>query len=373
MSQVDLVLVGGFLGAGKTTLLARAAEALARQGRRVGVITNDQAADLVDTALLRGGGLAVQEVAGGCFCCRFDDLVRSARRLIDSMQPDVLLGEPVGSCADLVATVVRPMQAHHGEMFRVAPFSVLADPRRLREAIGLAARRSFPESVLYVFRKQVEEADLLVLNKADLLSAPEADELLAAVADKLPGRRVLTMSALRGEGVEAWLAHVAAPAAQAGEHLVEVDYDTYAAGEAELGWLNATAELRAAGPTDWLALVLRLLGAMRQELSRRSAEIAHLKLLLAGDGGAIAANVTGSSAEPVARGQLGAAARQAELTVNARVHLDPDELQRVVRGCIVAAAGEAMSADVRHVASFRPSRPQPTHRFGPGAEDSRCA
>ena len=44
-------------------------------GRRVGLVTNDQAQDLVDTNSLRAQGFPVEEVAGACFCCRFDDLV----------------------------------------------------------------------------------------------------------------------------------------------------------------------------------------------------------------------------------------------------------------------------------------------------------
>ena len=52
MPLPTLILVGGFLGAGKTTLLAEAARRLTSEGRRVGLITNDQAANLVETAML---------------------------------------------------------------------------------------------------------------------------------------------------------------------------------------------------------------------------------------------------------------------------------------------------------------------------------
>ncbi len=94
---------------GKTTLLAQAAGILVARGKRVGLITNDQAADLVDTAMLRGKGFDVSEVAGGCFCCRFNDLVTASDSLLSEQKPDVLIGEPVGSCTDLAATVVQPM------------------------------------------------------------------------------------------------------------------------------------------------------------------------------------------------------------------------------------------------------------------------
>ena len=70
--QTRIILVGGFLGAGKTTLIWRVAEKLMSQGKGVGLITNEQAPELVDSELLRRQNLAVSEVAGSCFCCNFN-------------------------------------------------------------------------------------------------------------------------------------------------------------------------------------------------------------------------------------------------------------------------------------------------------------
>src|SRR5437870_3774143 len=47
------VMIGGFLGAGKTTAVARLAHHLTESGWKVGLITNDQGSELVDTAMLR--------------------------------------------------------------------------------------------------------------------------------------------------------------------------------------------------------------------------------------------------------------------------------------------------------------------------------
>ena len=55
--QIKFIMVGGFLGAGKTTTLGRLAKYYSDQGLNVGVVTNDQAADLVDTNALRSQGL----------------------------------------------------------------------------------------------------------------------------------------------------------------------------------------------------------------------------------------------------------------------------------------------------------------------------
>lgn len=82
-----VIVVGGFLGAGKTTLMAQAAKHFAAQGKRVAIITNDQAAELVDTHFFSGMGIAVKEIAGGCFCCRFEDLEKAANDLLTSCGP----------------------------------------------------------------------------------------------------------------------------------------------------------------------------------------------------------------------------------------------------------------------------------------------
>src|SRR5262245_8998641 len=120
---VRFVMVGGFLGAGKTTTLTRLARMYQAKGQRVGVVTNDQAHDLVDTNTFRAQGLAVEEVPGACFCCRFDDLVNRVGSLQDSERPDVILAEPVGSCTDLVATVIQPLKDLYGGRFEVAPYT----------------------------------------------------------------------------------------------------------------------------------------------------------------------------------------------------------------------------------------------------------
>src|ERR671930_663646 len=100
MKRLRFVLVGGFLGAGQTRGGARLARFYAGRGLRVGLVTNDQAEDLVDTSSLRAQGFPVEEVAGACFCCRFDDLVGKVGALEKDKRPDVILAEPVGSCTD---------------------------------------------------------------------------------------------------------------------------------------------------------------------------------------------------------------------------------------------------------------------------------
>jgi G3E family GTPase len=197
-----VILAGGFLGAGKTTLLLAAARRLAAAGRRVGLITNDQGSDLVDTALAVQRRVPVVEVTGGCFCCRFPDLLLALEQLQRQVQPEVILAEPVGSCTDLMATVVLPIVRYYGDRFSVAPLTVLADAGRKAER--------FSPRVDYLYRQQLAEAEIIGLNKLDLLSADAQQEAVAALAAAYPAARVLPLAAGTGRGVDEWLAAVLA-------------------------------------------------------------------------------------------------------------------------------------------------------------------
>jgi Ni2+-binding GTPase involved in maturation of urease and hydrogenase len=361
MTKVQLVFVGGFLGAGKTTLLWRAAELLMKRGKRVGLITNDQAPDLVDTKWLAEKGLSVREVAGSCFCCNFAGLIYAAEKLL-AAEADVLIGEPVGSCTDLSATILQPLKDRFKERFALAPLSVLADPLRLRDVLAREGDALHPDAA-YIFRKQLEEADLLVVNKADLLSAGDRRRLEEALGSQFPGTSVRYLSARTGEGVQPWLDEVLLTPF-AGSRIVRVDYDVYAAGEAVLGWLNMETWLSGAGgPVDWGTFCSDLLARLQAAFRQRDARIGHVKLLLTAADGHYLGNITDTRSEPILQNQIVGGPSEASLILNARVEMSPEELEQIVREALAKAADGRVRTEIRDLRCLRPGRPQPTYRY----------
>ena len=362
MAKVKLVLVGGFLGAGKTTLLARAAESLTARRLRVGLVTNDQAANLVDTEILRQAGREVKEVSGACFCCAFNKLLYVCDNLIDLHHPDVILGEPVGSCTDLSATVLQPLKKYCSDRFDLAPYSVLVDPGKLAETLSAGPAADIVQAVRYIYRKQIQEADLVVVNKTDAVDTERLGEIVRAIGAEWPGIPVLAMSALNKTGVEAWVDLILS-GGPAGQRVVDVDYDTYANGEAALGWLNAAVDLSARDPVDWNAVALAFVQRVQTESRRLDGQIAHVKILLTAQGGRLQINLTGNGGKPMVQGALPSPSTHATLVINARVQMSPEQLQAVVEDSLAEMAGNSIAVKVAEISSFRPGRPQPVHRL----------
>ena len=357
------IMIGGFLGAGKTTAVARLARYLTDQGRRVGLICNDQSSGLVDTTLLRSKGFSVEEITGGCFCCRFNSLLEAADNLTRSSAPDLFLAEPVGSCTDLIATVSYPLRRIYGDRFTVAPLSVLIDPTRAARILGLALGRSFSEKVTYVYRKQLEEADFIVVNKCDAHPTELLERLVSMIEDTFPRAQTFVCSARDGTGVEAWFETVLSAESRDSRPLT-IDYDLYAEGEALLGWLNCTVQLASDAPFDGNQTLVDLAGGIRDRVKKLGQEIAHLKMTLDsrdGTGTLSVVSLVGNDGEPDLRESLLDRVDSGELIINLRAEADPAVLESVTREAVAALSGVRATMD--HLEQLRPGRPVPTHRM----------
>jgi hypothetical protein len=339
-----LATVGGMLGAGKTTLILAAARRLAARGLRTAVVTNDQGHGLVDTALASAASLPVEEVAGGCFCCRLSDFL-TATDALQAADPDVIFAEPVGSCLDLAATVLRPVMRDVPGRFHVAPLTVLVDPAR---AAALEDNKGDGD-LRYLFQHQLDEADILCLTKSDA-------GMPAPVLKGLPAHR---LSATTGEGLDAWLDLVLEEKRTAGQAHLLVDYTRYADAEAALGWVNWHATLRLKQPLSPAVVVGALSEQLDEALTAAGLSIVHVKVLDQADTGYVRVSLTANGEAPTLDGTLDAsAAREHRLLVNARALGDPERLVATVTG-VTETLGD-IEVFVRE--AFRPSPPTPERR-----------
>ncbi|MBV9267946.1 MAG: hypothetical protein JO061_17390 [Acidobacteriaceae bacterium] len=344
MPKPWIVPVGGFLGAGKTTLILAAAKLLSARGLRPAAILNDQAGDLVDTALARSAGISADEVTGGCFCCRFSDLISAAERL-EQFAPDVIFIEPVGSCTDLAATILRPLLRDFTERYRVAPLTVLVDP-------GQARRMEQADSkVRFLFEHQLQEADIVAFSKCET----------HATFPELPRVNAMRLSASEGTGLDAWLNEVLSGEVVPGTKLIEVDYREYAAAEAALGWLNWSGSVSFETPMTAAALLGPLVEELETALRNAGGTIAHLKVLSEAPGSYLKLAVTDNDEGLIVEGDLAASPAQCiRVRINLRAVVDAKLIEHIFWQSLRHSSG---TWTTERFQCFSPAAPVPERRI----------
>lgn len=363
MAGVTVHLVGGFLGSGKTTAIHSACELLRQRGEAAAVITNDQGTLLVDTAFLQAS-FPTREVTGGCFCCRYDQLVEllaEARR--DGAQH--VFAEAVGSCADLVATVVRPLlRSAAGPVDRVS-LTAMVDARLM---LRLQAGEPLPWAgdIAYLFLEQLHEAPLLVASKWDLVTDPPAPAASDNGSDiPGPGQTVLRQDGRTPAGVVGWVEALCDPGhpatAEAGARELSIDYSRYGAGEEALAWLDAEVRVDAAGGGAREAAG-RLVRRIVAEVGDDADAIGHLKFLIRDHLYDVKVSHTAADDGPHILDDLRQldqlSDHQLNVLVNARAEIGVERLQHILHNVVSAPHTGAKLALIR-TAAFHPSLPLP--------------
>ncbi|MDZ7580587.1 MAG: GTP-binding protein [Deltaproteobacteria bacterium] len=196
---VDIVF--GFLGAGKTTFITRVLEEWGSKEKTV-VLVNEFGEIGIDGELLAAQGGNVVEMPSGCICCTLQADFRS--QLLDisrTIGPERVIIEPTG-----VATIAQVRSIIAAQLFedtiREINDILIADATGF---MGLyKANRHFVES-------QVENADVVLLNKCDKVNKTKAMVTRSAISAINPEITVLMAEFGAVDWAEYHLALSAAP------------------------------------------------------------------------------------------------------------------------------------------------------------------
>ncbi|MBG9375027.1 hypothetical protein I5907_02220 [Panacibacter sp. DH6] len=360
MGTLQIYLVGGFLGSGKTTAIAAAALQLQSQHIKTGVVTNDQGNHLVDKALMNSLHIENADVPNGCFCCNYNNLTGALLHMQTNENVQVVFAESVGSCTDLIATVVKPMIRHYPD-FRIV-LSVFVDAGLLK-AIVYNEASFVSEDVRYIYGKQIEEADLLIMNKWDTLSASEKNDLGLFIQSNLAHKKILYQNSASMADVAAWLRVLQEYPALTDQPSLAIDYDRYASGEALLAWSDCLLSIHTMQPVA-VAVARLLMDTIAENIKAQHYAIGHLKFFLHNEAGWSAKVSYTTREHNLKAGLTNVACKHLEVMINARVETDPAVLSNIIHASIeqvIAGTGSRIIVQTHN--SFKPGYPKPTQRI----------
>ena len=355
---MKLCLVGGFLGSGKTTAITPAGKMLLRQEIPVAVITNDQGSQLVDTAFTNSLNIPNNEVRNGCFCCNYEQFSAAIQHLKDSIHPNIIFAEAVGSCADLVATTIKPMLTFNPEV--EVSLSVFADGLVLLSS--LEERSSFiNDNVQYIYKKQLEEAGILIINKSDMLAKEKIDKIKSVLQSEYSEKKLLFQDSRDEVSIKQWLDVINEKSSHKIFTSLDIDYKRYAEGEAALAWLDASVAIHSKGKA--INKSFDIIEDMFDAITLKGLPIGHLKFFLQSGDWQQKISYTAHDEPDKKNWHNNVAANYATILVNARVETDPDRLKEIFFQAIRKLANQDCHVDILHLDSFQPGYPKPTYRL----------
>jgi G3E family GTPase len=356
---MKLVLVGGFLGSGKTTAITKACHQLIDLQKKVAVVTNDQGDQQVDHSFVQSMGIETKAVSNGCFCCHFDQLENHLLNWVKSNHPDFVFAESVGSCTDLIATIVKPLHTARPDIQTIV--TIFADVHYLISILEGTA--SFlEESVRYIYKKQLEEADLLILNKTDLITSVQLQRVRDAIHSEYPGKRLLTLSGFVSGDITKWIEAVTNFDTNIDRDSLDVDYSIYGSGESKLAWLDKTLNIYT-HHNNAVFIGQSIIASVFDHIQIYHITIGHLKFFIETNEWKEKVSFTSTSTSGAIKISR-AESSSIKMLINARVQTEPEKLRLIVDD-VLAACEHAYGCTIESErwAVFRPGYPKPLHRI----------
>jgi len=178
--KAKVTLLAGFLGAGKTTLLKRI---LSWETDLTGtvVIVNEFGDVGIDGSMLKDAASDMVEFSSGCVCCVLKaEFNIGLKKIWKELKPKRLLIEASGVADPEAITKVfdDPGIREHMEVTKIVTV-VDADFWEARDHLGP------------LFFHQLEDADLILLNKIDLIGEDNIPRMLKEIHDEIEGSTVI--------------------------------------------------------------------------------------------------------------------------------------------------------------------------------------
>lgn len=237
----------------------------------------------------------------------------------------------------MVDHVYKDIANRFPDKYVLAPVSAIVDPVRYQAIYQGIGEDTFPDYTSYMFKKQLEEADLLIVNKKDLLDESELASITAHVAQQFPGIPVVAISALHRDSIDAWAEY--ALTRESGMIELDIDMDYVMDGAERMGWYNKVTRVDSESEVDYGAFGRRYLQMVRDKIREMDAEIAHLKVIATRGDDFCKTALTTRNDDPMTVGAL-STQEPVTLNVNVRAILPAPELRELMDSTFADAVAE---------------------------------
>ena len=165
-----VLLVGGFLGSGKTSFILKLAHHMIEDLgiANIVILENEIGEISVDDKLMKGAGYQVKGLFAGCVCCTLaGELPVTIHQIEREIAPDWVIMEATGlAFPNMIKENLRAALDLDCKVI------CLADAQRWKRLFA---------AMDHLFRDQMENADVVLVNKADLVDRETIDRVIADV------------------------------------------------------------------------------------------------------------------------------------------------------------------------------------------------
>ena len=266
---MKVIIIGGFLGSGKTTTLLSLGRHMVEKGHRVAIIVNEIGEVGVDGETLSGSGLIAKELTSGCICCTLRiSMEYTLQTLEEEYDPDVLIIEPTGIALPL------QIKEHVALMglpdLSFAPVVTIVDASRFDVELS-----QVPKFIL----TQIEEAEILCVNKIDLVDRATLVSVTGRLMDVNPDALIVEFSARQADAqfmrfID--LLAVEGTARQAGENRNSIELSQVSSYSGKY-----SIDTHGLDRNDMAAMILKVLEEVKEKIELiNPAFIGHVKISL---------------------------------------------------------------------------------------------